>query len=226
MLISEQVFTLKYSKTSERIEISWFYGVWNEHHILQHLWLVHSIQQYFFDTSNSDKVVFIVAVLLCNICDQTKYIYLVVAALFSTYNRYTDSDREMWSSFGGEKIICNLHLFFFFVLLLHFVTKQCKRICICWVEHVMNNIDKLGFLICSFLYVLFSLLILFWSSVMKGKLPQSHIIIIWISFILISQFSKIMSNNLFSIIQVQGYEVLMCMYICTYNKDWSCKFNM
>jgi len=49
----------------------------------------------FFDTSNSDKVVFIVAVLLCNICDQTKYIYLVVPALLRSYNRYNNSDREM-----------------------------------------------------------------------------------------------------------------------------------
>ena len=48
-----------------------------------------------FDTSNSDKAVFIVAVLLCNFCDQTKYIYLVVPALLRSYNRYTDSDREM-----------------------------------------------------------------------------------------------------------------------------------
>ena len=38
MLISEQkVFTLKYAKASERIKINCFYGVWNEHHVPQHL---------------------------------------------------------------------------------------------------------------------------------------------------------------------------------------------
>ena len=38
ILISEQkVFTLKYRKASERMEITCFYGVWNEHHVPQHL---------------------------------------------------------------------------------------------------------------------------------------------------------------------------------------------
>ena len=33
----EKAFTLKYAKALERIEISCFYGVWNEHHVPQHL---------------------------------------------------------------------------------------------------------------------------------------------------------------------------------------------
>ena len=38
ILISEQkVFTLKYTKAPERREITCFYGVWNEHHVPQHL---------------------------------------------------------------------------------------------------------------------------------------------------------------------------------------------
>ena len=38
ILISKQkVFTLKYTKASERMEITCFYGVWNEHHVPQHL---------------------------------------------------------------------------------------------------------------------------------------------------------------------------------------------
>ena len=49
----------------------------------------------FLASSNSDKVVFIVAILLCYICDKTKYIYLVVTGLVSTYNRYTDNDKEV-----------------------------------------------------------------------------------------------------------------------------------
>ena len=38
ILISEQkVFTLKYTRACERMEITCFYGVWNEHHVPQHL---------------------------------------------------------------------------------------------------------------------------------------------------------------------------------------------
>jgi len=47
----------------------------------------------FSDSSNSDEAVFIVAILLCYICDQTKYIYLVFSALLTTYNRYNDCDK-------------------------------------------------------------------------------------------------------------------------------------
>ena len=49
----------------------------------------------FFDSSNSDEAVFIVAILLCYICDQTKYNHLVFLALLTTYNRYNNSDKEM-----------------------------------------------------------------------------------------------------------------------------------
>ena len=37
LISKEKVFTLKYAKASERIEINCFYGVWNEHHVPQHL---------------------------------------------------------------------------------------------------------------------------------------------------------------------------------------------
>ena len=38
ILISEEkVFILKYRKASERMEITCFYCVWNEHHVPQHL---------------------------------------------------------------------------------------------------------------------------------------------------------------------------------------------
>ena len=33
----EKAFTLKYAKALERIEVNCFYGVWNEHHVPQHL---------------------------------------------------------------------------------------------------------------------------------------------------------------------------------------------
>ena len=37
LISQEKVFTLKYAKASERIEINCFYGVWNERHVPQHL---------------------------------------------------------------------------------------------------------------------------------------------------------------------------------------------
>lgn len=37
ILISKEAFTLKYAKALERIEVNCFYGVWNEHHVPQHL---------------------------------------------------------------------------------------------------------------------------------------------------------------------------------------------
>jgi len=49
----------------------------------------------FFDSSNSDEAVFIFAILLCYICDQTKYIYLVFSALLTTYDRYNNSHKEV-----------------------------------------------------------------------------------------------------------------------------------
>ena len=170
----QKLFTLQYARTTERLEITCFYGAWNKHHVPQHLRLVQSIRQdFFFDTSNLKQwqsCVYTCSILVFHVWPDQIYLSQQLQELITDILTVTGA-KLFW---GLKKYFAIWTLIFFFCIAVTFLNQNMRKLfAFCCVQHVVSCyvIVKLAFLIHSFRYAyfLFFLCWYYWSSVIVSN---------------------------------------------------------